>query len=184
MRQQAEYFRYHCPHCKHDRNALDVAMELDPEVLRVASARRNARLQTAHAGPGRPTLASCPGCSQAMSAADLRDHRIPCVCKELKQLGAMVIRLLPKDPDPYPDFHLLRASETEVELQKGSNGDIVTIDLRKIAEITRNTADRLAYIRVLGRIAWRDDIKRWRFVPNAAVGRPSRAIGTRASVPF
>ena len=84
----------------------------------------------------------------------------------------MTIQLAPKDPDPYPNFHINRISEGEVEFQKGSNHDIVTVDLRKIADITMSPADRVAYIRVLGRIVWHADIKRWRFAPTGAVGRP------------
>jgi hypothetical protein len=35
----------------------------------------------------------------------------------------------------YPNFHINFIHESEVEFQKGSNHDIVTVDLRKIAEI-------------------------------------------------
>jgi hypothetical protein len=84
----------------------------------------------------------------------------------------MTIQLSPKDPDPYPNFHINNVCEGEVEFQKSSNQDIVTVDLRKIAEITVSHADRVAYIRVLGRIVWYDDIKRWRFAPTGTVGRP------------
>jgi hypothetical protein len=108
-----------------------------------------------------------------MSSADLRDHRLPCVRQELEKLRGMAIQLLPKDPDPYPNFHVGSINEGEVEFRKGSNGDSVAVDLRKIAEITVSTADKLAYVRVLGRIVWREDIKRWRFAPTAAVGRPA-----------
>jgi hypothetical protein len=89
----------------------------------------------------------------------------------------MPIQLTPKDPDPYPNFHLSNVNEAEVEFRKGSNADHVTVDLRKIAEITISREDQLAYIRVLGRIVWRDDIKRWRFAPTAAVGRPPKPDG-------
>ncbi len=108
-----------------------------------------------------------------MCSADLRDHRLPCVRQELEKLRGMAIQLLPKDPDPYPNFHVASINEGEVEFRKGSNGDSVAVDLRKIAEITVSTADKLAYVRVLGRIVWREDIKRWRFAPTAAVGRPA-----------
>jgi hypothetical protein len=87
----------------------------------------------------------------------------------------MPIHLSPKDPDPYPNFYLMSVNEGEVEFRKGSNSDHVTLDLRKISEITISPADKLAYIRVLGRIVWREDIKRWRFAPTAEVGRPRRA---------
>jgi hypothetical protein len=174
MEEQAEYFAYKCPHCSVVRNAADVAAELSPKVLQLASARLNARNRRNHiAGPGRPPIARCPGCSQEMSSADLRDHRLPCVRQELEKLRGMAIQLLPKDPDPYPNFHVGSINEGEVEFRKGSNGDSVAVDLRKIAEITVSTADKLAYVRVLGRIVWREDIKRWRFAPTAAVGRPA-----------
>lgn len=175
MKQQPEYFQYKCPHCSNIRNAAEVAAELPGEVLRLASARLNARNRhTFTAGPGRPTTARCPGCSQEMSYADLRAHRVPCVRQELEKLRGMPIQLLPKDPDPYPNFHIGSVTEAEVEFRKGSNGDCVALDLRKIAEITVSPADKLAYIRVLGRIVWREDIKRWRFAPTAEVGRPRR----------
>jgi hypothetical protein len=175
MKQQLEYFPYKCPHCSNVRNAADVAAELPAEVLRLAGARLNARnRRTLAPGPGRPTTARCPGCSQEMSYADLRAHRIPCVRQELERVRGMAIQLLPKDPDPYPNFYIGSVTETEVEFRKGSNGDCVALHLRKVAEITVSPADKLAYIRVLGRIVWREDIKRWRFAPTAEVGRPRR----------
>lgn len=177
MEQRPEFFTYKCPHCATVRNAAEVAAELPDEVLRLAGGRRNAhRRQIHHAGPGRPVLARCPGCSQEMSSADLREHRLPCVRDELQKLRGMTIQLTPKDPDPYPNFHINNVHDGEVEFQKGSNHDIVTVDLRKVADITISTADRVAYIRVLGRIVWHDDIKRWRFAPSGAVGRPPASL--------
>jgi len=167
-----EYFPYQCPHCSTVRNAADVAKELPAEVLLrrtrplVGSFRRK-RL----AGPGRPRTSRCPGCSQEMPADNLRTHRIPCVRAELERLRGIQIQLEPKDPDPHPTFYMHSVGESEVEFQKGSNHDIVTVDLRKIAEITTD-GDKTCYIRVLGRVAWLDDIKRWRFAPTA-IGRPS-----------
>ena len=102
----------------------------------------------------------------------MREHRIPCVREELQRLQGMVIQLSPKDPDPYPDFYISRVDETEVTFLKGSNNDNVTVDLRKIAEITRSLPEKRGYVRVLGRIVWHSDIKRWRFEPTAPVGRP------------
>jgi hypothetical protein len=118
----------------------------------------------------------CPGCSQEMSSADLREHRLPCVRDELNKLRGMTIQLTPKDPDPYPNFRINFIRDGEVEFQKGSNHDVVTVDLRKIAEITINTADRVANVRVLGRIVWRAEIKRWRFAPTGTVGRPPKQL--------
>lgn len=114
-----------------------------------------------------------------MSAADLRDHRIPCVRAELQRLQGTVIQLSPKDPDPYPNFYISRVHETEVTFLKGSNNDNVTVDLRRIADITISPQEKLAYIRVLGRIVWHGDIKRWQFEPTAPVGRPPQPSGAR-----
>jgi hypothetical protein len=168
-----EYFIYTCPNCLSSRNAFAVAKELPREVLLrrtrplIGSLRRKKL-----AGPGRPSLARCPGCSQEMSSQDLREHRMSCVRAELERLRGMEIQLEPKDPDPYPNFYLHHIGETEVEFRKGSNDDVVTVDLRKIADITVNHSDKkVAYVRVLGRVVWLDDIKRWRFAPTP-IGRP------------
>jgi hypothetical protein len=110
-----------------------------------------------------------------MTSLELREHRIPCVRANLEMLQRLPIQLAPKDPDPYPNFYLHQVGDTHVGFEKHSNGDLVTVDLRKIAAITISESEGIAYIRVLGRIAWRDDVKRWRFEPTAAVGRPSRA---------
>lgn len=171
--QPKEGYWYKCPHCSHERKAADVAKDLPDEILRHAVGPRIARLRrTRLAGPGRPTMARCPGCSQEMPSADLREHRILCVRAELEKLRGMPVQFSPKDPDPYPNFYLHHVNETEVGFEKGSNHDLVTVDLRKIAEITVSKAERTAHIRVLGRVAWNDDNKRWRFEPTAAVGRP------------
>src|SRR5262245_26481224 len=123
---QQEFFAYKCPHCSRVRNAADVAAELPDEVLRLIAGRRNAlRRRTRGAGTGRPTRARCPGCSQEMSTAELREHRIPCVREELQKLRGSAIRLSPKDPDPYPNFYISQVSETEVTFLKGSNKDHV-----------------------------------------------------------
>jgi hypothetical protein len=112
-----------------------------------------------------------------MSATEMREHRIPCVRNELKRLIGKPFQLSPKEPDPYPDFYIHNLSDdaAEAEFHKGSNGDVVTIDLRKIAEITTaNPGKPMAYVRVRGRIVWHDDIKRWRFAPTGEVGRPAK----------
>lgn len=173
---EPEYFPYKCPHCSVVRNAADVVKELPREVLlpqtrSILSRQRRKRA----AGPGRPSLARCPGCSQEMSAAELREHRIPCVRSELKKSMDHPFQIFPKDPDQYPNFYLHRPPDddaAEVEFRKGSNSDIITIDLRKIADITRvDDGEPITHIRVLGRVEWRGDIQRWRFAPTAAVGR-------------
>jgi hypothetical protein len=112
-----------------------------------------------------------------MSYADLREHRSPCVRRELEKLRGRPLLLSPKDPDPYPNFYLLSINDAEVEFEKASNNNRVTVDLRKISKITVSHDDRHAYVQVLGRIVWRDDVQRWRFVPTAAVGRPARSSG-------
>lgn len=84
----------------------------------------------------------------------------------------MTIQLTPKEPDPYPNFHINFIDDGQVEFQKGSNDDLVAVDLRKIAEISVSRAERIAYIRVLGRVTWDDERKRWSFVPTGTVGRP------------
>jgi hypothetical protein len=108
-----------------------------------------------------------------MSAADMREHRIRCVRGELEKLRGMPVLLTPKDPDPYQNFYLHHVNEAEVAFEKGSNSDLVTVDLRKIAAVSQ--ADKVGYVRVLGRVNWHDDIKRWRFAPTGAIGRPPLA---------
>jgi len=173
-----EYFAFTCPHCQQQTNAIQVAASLPEEILLVEAARRSGRRQRRrHAGPGRPTIVRCPGCSVEMSNAELREHRVGCVRKrlqQLQQLAAFRIRLSPKDQDPYPDFYINRVCETEVEFRKASNSDLVTVDLHKIAAFTIDREDGVAHIRVLGHISWREDIKRWRFAPSQ-VGRPPLA---------
>ena len=105
-----------------------------------------------------------------MSAADLRGHRLPYVRAELEKLRGFAILITPKDPDPYPNFYINGVGEAEVGFSKRSNGDLVTVDLRKITEITP-PAENTAHIRVLGRVVWHADIKRWRFAPTGSVGR-------------
>jgi hypothetical protein len=112
-----------------------------------------------------------------MSSADLRDHRIPCVRAELQKAFALCIELTPKDPDPYPAFAIAQINETTVEFRKKSNDDHITVDLRKIAVITINQQESLAHIRLLGRVVWHEDIKRWRFEPTAPIGRPPQPSG-------
>jgi hypothetical protein len=177
---ELEFFPYKCPHCSAVRNATEVANELPPEVLLrrtrplVGSLRRKRR-----AGPGRPSMPRCPGCSHEMPTDDLKKHRIDCVRAELQRLTGTRIQLEPKDPDPYPTFYMHQVGDYEVQFQKGSNHDIVTVDLRKIAEITAD-GDNTCYIRVLGRVVWLEDIKRWRFAPTA-IGRPPLERTQRAN---
>jgi hypothetical protein len=172
MAHQSEEFRYTCPHCSKESSAIDVANDLDISVLRSAVARRNAlSRRNRGAGLGRPKLVLCPGCSQEMASSELRDHRIPCLRDELHKLRGLPILLFPKDPDPYPNFYINNVGDSAVEFLKGSNHDSVTVDLRKIAEVTR--VDQTAHVRVLGRVVWHTEIKRWRFAPTGPIGRPA-----------
>jgi ribosomal protein L44E len=172
-----QYFSYMCPHCRAETNAAEVASALDDEILMAETARRNGRRQTPHAGPGRPTIIRCPGCDSQMSSAELREHRIGCVCRRLNELVRLNlnIRLQPKDLDPYPNFRIQKVSENEVEFQKLSSDQYLTVETRKIAEITVSSGERIAYLRLLGRVCWEDDIQRWRFKATL-VGRPSGAL--------
>ena len=169
------------------RDAAHVAAELPDQVLAMETARRNARRprqvvrrRVSVRPRGRPTRVRCPGCSQEMSSADLRGHRIRCVREELQKALALNIDLTPKDPDPYPAFGIARIHETTIEFRKKSNDDHITVDLRKIADITINQPDRIAHIRLLGRVAWHPEIGgagRWLFEPTAPIGRPPQVNG-------
>ena len=182
----AEFFTHTCPHCGTQRNAAHVAAELPHQVLAIETARRNARRprQVVHRKVsvrprGRPALVRCPGCSQELSSADLRDHRIPCVLAELQKALALRIDLTPKDPDPYPTFSIARINEATVEFRKMSNDDHITVDLRKIADITTDQQERIVHVRLLGRVVWHPEIGtgRWRFEPTAPIGRPPQLDG-------
>jgi hypothetical protein len=171
-----QYFSHTCPHCRAKTNAAEVAATLQDEVLFAEAARRNGRRQTPHAGPGRPTIVRCPGCDAEMSSAELREHRVDCVCRRLNELlqQNVNIRLQPKDPDPYPNFRLEKISENEIELHKLSSGQRLTVETRKVAEITVSVAEKVAYVRLLGRVSWDSGIQRWRFTA-PVIGRPSLA---------
>lgn len=173
---RAEYFSYTCLHCLAKTNAAEIAAALQDEVLFAEAARRNGRRQTPHAGPGRPTIVRCPGCDGEMSSAELREHRLNCVTRRLNDLVELNlrIRLQPKDPDPYPNFRIRSASENEVEFVKVSSSQYLTVETRKIAEITVSPDEKIAYIRLLGRVYWEESIQRWQFRATV-VGRPSLA---------
>lgn len=112
-----------------------------------------------------------------MSTGELREHRLGCIAQRLKELERRryKIRLLPKEPDPYPDFDIHRVSDTEVDFQKLSNSQYLPLELQKIAEITVNSAERIASIRLLGRVSWNDSTKEWHFTPTI-MGRPRRSF--------
>src|SRR5260370_33933924 len=112
-----EVFLHTCPNGHAQRNAAQVAKELPGEILVPEAARRYAGRQTPHAGPGRPTLARCPGCDEEMPTAELREHRVPCLRDRLHKLRcqAFVFRLYPKDPDPYEDFRIDRIDDEQVQ---------------------------------------------------------------------
>jgi hypothetical protein len=106
-----------------------------------------------------------------MSTAELREHRVPCLHEHLSKLTRRHIRLTPKDPDPYPDFFLSGVDETQAYFEKLSSHQQLIIDLSKIAEITSDLTQDRTFIRVLGRVAWDDGAKQWRFMPSR-IGRP------------
>jgi hypothetical protein len=153
------------------QNAAAVAANLPKEVLLAAAAPHIARSQTPHAGPGRPKVLRCPGCDELMSTAELREHRVPCLHEHLSKLTRRHIRLTPKDPDPYPDFFLSRVDETKACFEKLSSHQQLIIDVSKIAELTSDSTQDRTFIRVLGRVAWDDGAKLWRFMPSR-IGRP------------
>jgi len=166
-----ERFTYTCPKCQAEINAACVAAALPDEILRAETARRNGRCQTPHPGPGRPAIARCPGCDAAMSSAELREHRADCVRDRLRNLRNFKIHLQPKDPDPYPDFMISELGENEVTFQKLSSGQWIDVELQKVAEITPSLQERLARIRLHGRVTWHENIHCWRFTPSV-LGRP------------
>jgi hypothetical protein len=172
MQQQLKYFPYYCPHCKTEQNALDIAMRLEPEVLRVASARHNARLQRPHAGPGRPSLARCPGCDLKMTSAELREHRMACIRQRLAALKHRQARLTPKDPDPYPNFSVENVLENEVVFTKLSSSQRLVVELQKVAEVSVPDAQQPILIRLLGAVKWNESLHEWQFLPSRG-GRPS-----------
>ena len=177
---RSEYFPYKCSLCGSETNAAAVAAALPDEILMAETARRHGRRQTPHAGPGRPPGARCPGCDAEMSSLELRHHRLGCIAQRLKELkrANLKVYLLPKDPDPFPDFGIDAVSETEVEFKKLSSSQSLTVELQKIAEITVNSAEKAASIRLLGRVSWNGPIERWRFDPTI-LGRPRRRSNTR-----
>ncbi len=86
----------------------------------------------------------------------------------------MNIRLQPKDPDPYPNFRIEKVSENGIEFHKLSSSQRLTVEARKIAQIAVSPDEKLASIRLLGRVSWDNGIKRWRFTA-PVIGRPSLA---------
>lgn len=166
--------QFECVHCHQKTDEKDVIAKLHDAILFAETARRiGARRQHRGSG-GRPKGSRCPGCSAEMSAAKLRDHRIPCVRDHLKEIQFFAIELAPKDPDPYPDFRIREIRETEVEFEKLSCNNVISVPLEKIAEITQLIRDKnRAAVRVYGNIEWHENIQRWRFVPTRPVGRPT-----------
>jgi hypothetical protein len=175
MAEQPQQFFFKCPHCATETSESQVAAQLHDEIFFMEAGRRQARRQTPHAGPGRPTVVRCPGCDSEMGAAELRDHRVPCVRDRLTKLqrNCFKIRLLPKDPDPYPNFSILRIEEESVQFQKDSSMQSLSVELRKIGDITVSSNEQLIYIRLLGRVHWDEPATLWRFLPSR-IGRPSR----------
>ncbi len=169
-----EFFGFVCPKCQAELNAAEVVVVLPDEVLRTEIARRNGRRQTPHAGHGRPTETQCPGCDQTMTTAELRNHRRACVRGRLERLRKenLRIRLYPKDPDPYPDFRILRLTEAEVTFRKRSSDQDLTVALQKIANITPQSGPRIADIELRGRVVWDGNQERWVFMSKAEARLP------------
>jgi hypothetical protein len=111
-----------------------------------------------------------------MSTAELREHRVPCLHERLSKLTRRHIRLTPKDPDPYPDFFLSRVDETRAYFEKLSSHQQLIINLSKIAELTSDSTQDRTFIRVLGRVAWDDGAKLWRFMPSRIVRPPGESL--------
>jgi len=165
-----EFFPFVCPTCQAVLNASDVAATLSEEVLRVEIARRNGQRQSPHAGPGRPAETHCPGCDVTMTIAELRDHRLACVRSRLEKLQKenLVIHLYPKDPDPYLDFKISSFAGAEVTFVKLSSGQQLTVELQKIANVTRQSGGRIADVQLRGRVVWDGNRLAWVFMSKAA----------------
>jgi hypothetical protein len=170
MNEPIEYFPHICPACQASLNAAEVAATLPDQILRAEIARRNGRRQTPHAGPGRPAKSQCPGCELPMTNAELRDHRLACVYDRLDKLRKKLslIRLYPKDPDPYLNFMISNLSEGEVTFQKLSSQQYLKIDLLKVAGITERSDGKIADIELRGRVVWDGSQQGWVFMSRAA----------------
>jgi hypothetical protein len=114
-----------------------------------------------------------------MHTSELREHRIDCVRNRLRGIQAanLTLHLHPKDPDPYPNFMIGEVGLGEVRFRKLSSSQEVVVELRKVAEIVVSEAERLADIRLLGRVTWQEDAGLWRFVTTRA-GRPATETQT------
>ena len=171
------FFTYACPNCRIETNAALIAAALPDEVLIAEAARRSGRRQTPHAGPGRPSLYPCPGCSTPMAAAELGSHRVGCVQRRLENLRQQnfIIHLSPSDPDPYPDLRIHDVSLDKVTFHRLSSGSFnPTIELEKVAEIAIDNPHpgrTIANIRLFGRLTLDQGLV-WRFAPSRPVGRP------------
>jgi hypothetical protein len=105
-----------------------------------------------------------------MTNAELRDHRLACVYDRLDKLRKKLslIRLYPKDPDPYLNFMISNLSEGEVTFQKLSSQQYLKIDLLKVAGITERSDGKIADIELRGRVVWDGSQQGWVFMSRAA----------------
>ncbi|MGO9270038.1 MAG: hypothetical protein ACLQOO_07270 [Terriglobia bacterium] len=105
-----------------------------------------------------------------MTAAELRDHRLACVYDRLEKLRkrCLLIRLYPKDPDPYLDFRISSLLQGEVTFQKLSSQQLLTIDLLKVASITERSDGKIVDIELRGRVVWDGSQQGWVFMSRAA----------------
>jgi len=170
-----EFFTIECPACRNRLKASPLAAALPDEVLLAETARRNGRRQTPHAGPGRPSVARCPGCDVEMRANEMRDHRSSCVQLRLTQVmqRGFTVHLSPKDPDPHPDFRIVSIDADYVRFEKLSSDQHLEIEFGKVAEITVDQPAQIVDIRLLGRVIWKEEARysEWRFIPSR-IGRP------------
>ena len=105
-----------------------------------------------------------------MTVAELRGHRPECVCSRLKKLQNenYVVHLLPKDPDPYPDFKISNVTGAEVTFKKLSSDTSLAIELQKIANITPQLERKVADVQLRGRVVWDGNRAGWFLMSRAA----------------
>jgi hypothetical protein len=169
----SEEHKIACPRCRGHISAMSVVALLPDEVIASENARRMGRRQKPHAGPGRPKGARCPGCGRKMKKGAMKEHRADCVGKRLHSMSVrrVKVRIFPSDPSPDPYFVIEDVDEKNFRLRKISNYQYVDIAIRAIADIDEQKREKRAEIRVLGRLNWVAEGRRWRFAASV-IGRP------------
>lgn len=162
-----------CPCCQARISASYVVDVLPDEVIASESARRMARRQKPHPGPGRPQGTRCPGCGDKMKKGAMEEHRTVCVAKRLRSLCVrrVKIRVSPSDPSPDPYFAIEDAGEKNFRLREISNYQYVDIGICAVADIDEQKQEKDVRIRVLGRLNWLAREGRWQFAASK-IGRP------------